>query len=84
MKYPFAKSLFFLDTESIENTVYSNGEKRDDLTSPFMSNDNVERHKRFTEDMVEELTSRKGILTILLHPFILYVTSHMSLLKYAL
>ena len=84
MKYPFTKSLFFLVAESVESTIDSNGEKRDDLTSPFMTRNNVERHKRFTEDLAKELTSRKGILTVVLYPLFLYVILNSSLLKYIL
>ena len=67
MKYPFTKTLFFLVAESVENTVDSNGEERDDLTSPVMPSDNVKRHNGYIEDLADEDTSEKGILTVLLH-----------------
>ena len=84
MKYPFIKILFFLVAESVENTVDRNGEKDDDLSSSFMPSDNVERYKRFIEDLVEERSPGEGILTVLLHPLILYVILNSSLLKYVL
>ena len=84
MKYRCTKSLFFLVAESVENTVDSNGEKRDDFTSPLGPSDNVERYKRITEDLAEERISGKCILTFLLHPLFLYVILNSSLLKYVL
>ena len=84
MKYPFTKCLFFLAAESVESAVDSNGEKRDVLTSYFIPRDNAERHKRFIEDLADELTSERGILTVLLQLLILYVILNGSLLKYVL
>ena len=84
MKYPFTKCLFFLVAESVESAVDGNGEKRDDLKSPFMPSDNVEGHKRFIEDLADKLASEKGILTVLLQSLILYVILNSSLRKYLL
>jgi hypothetical protein len=49
----------------VGNDVESNGDKHDDLTSPFMPSNNNERHKRFIEDLAKEFTAKKGNLTAL-------------------
>ena len=66
--------------ESVENVVDSNGGKHNDLTSLFIPSDNAERHKRYIEDWAKDFSSRKGILTVLLHALILYVILNMALL----
>jgi hypothetical protein len=81
MKYPTTKRLFFLDAETVKNTADNNDEKRDDLTSRFIPSDNIQRHKRFIEDLAKEVTSGKGIWMFPLHPFVLYVILNRFLLK---